>query len=131
MKICDFGLARVFKRTSAGRGDGEGKEGGGDGDGASRPQTPRNGAGAQGGEKGGAMSAPPPPAGGGSSSTAGGGEKKAAGGDKRHPMTSLTKHVVTRWYRAPELILLQDYTTAVDVWAVGCIFAELLSMQVR
>eukprot|EP00968_Pinguiococcus_pyrenoidosus_P026065 scaffold7052_cov254-Pinguiococcus_pyrenoidosus.AAC.70 len=41
----------------------------------------------------------------------------------------LTKHVVTRWYRAPELILLQDYTAAVDVWAVGCIFAELLSMQ--
>ena len=41
----------------------------------------------------------------------------------------LTKHVVTRWYRAPELILLQDYTKAVDMWALGCIFAELLSMQ--
>ncbi len=41
----------------------------------------------------------------------------------------LTKHVVTRWYRAPELILLQDYTQAVDVWSLGCIFAELLSMQ--
>lgn len=41
----------------------------------------------------------------------------------------LTKHVVTRWYRAPELILLQDYSFAVDVWSVGCIFAELLSMQ--
>jgi serine/threonine protein kinase len=76
------------------------------------------------------MSAPSAP-GGGSSSAAGGDEKKAADGGKRHPMTSLTKHVVTRWYRAPELILLQDYTTAVDVWAVGCIFAELLSMQVR
>eukprot|EP00607_Mallomonas_marina_P001977 CAMPEP_0182427044 /NCGR_PEP_ID=MMETSP1167-20130531/13545_1 /TAXON_ID=2988 /ORGANISM="Mallomonas Sp, Strain CCMP3275" /LENGTH=562 /DNA_ID=CAMNT_0024608865 /DNA_START=90 /DNA_END=1778 /DNA_ORIENTATION=+ len=41
----------------------------------------------------------------------------------------LTRHVVTRWYRAPELILLQDYTAAVDVWALGCVFAELLSMQ--
>jgi mitogen-activated protein kinase 1/3 len=41
----------------------------------------------------------------------------------------LTKHVVTRWYRAPELILVQPYTTAVDVWSLGCILAELLSMQ--
>lgn len=43
----------------------------------------------------------------------------------------LTKHVVTRWYRAPELILLQDYDFSVDMWSVGCIFAELLSMQVE
>lgn len=43
----------------------------------------------------------------------------------------LTKHVVTRWYRAPELILLQDYSFAVDMWSIGCIFAELLSMQVE
>jgi mitogen-activated protein kinase 1/3 len=41
----------------------------------------------------------------------------------------LTKHVVTRWYRAPELILIQPYTSAVDIWSLGCIFAELLSMQ--
>lgn len=41
----------------------------------------------------------------------------------------LTKHVVTRWYRAPELILIQPYSSAVDIWSVGCIFAELLSMQ--
>jgi mitogen-activated protein kinase 1/3 len=40
---------------------------------------------------------------------------------------NLTRHVVTRWYRAPELILLQkDYTEAIDVWSVGCIYAELL-----
>mmetsp|Transcript_20110 Transcript_20110/g.36385 ORF Transcript_20110/g.36385 Transcript_20110/m.36385 type:complete len:450 (+) Transcript_20110:72-1421(+) len=44
---------------------------------------------------------------------------------KRH----LTGHVVTRWYRAPELILLQDnYTQAIDVWSIGCIYAELLNM---
>ena len=36
---------------------------------------------------------------------------------------------MTRWYRAPELILIQPYTSAVDIWSLGCIFAELLSMQ--
>ena len=41
----------------------------------------------------------------------------------------LTKHVCTRWYRAPELILLSEYGSAVDVWSVGCIFAELLGMM--
>ena len=42
----------------------------------------------------------------------------------------LTGHVVTRWYRAPELILLEkDYGTAVDMWSIGCIFAELLGMM--
>jgi mitogen-activated protein kinase 1/3 len=42
---------------------------------------------------------------------------------------NLTRHVVTRWYRAPELILLQGhYTEAIDVWSVGCIYAELLGM---
>lgn len=39
----------------------------------------------------------------------------------------LTHHVATRWYRAPELILLQEnYTQAVDMWSVGCILAELV-----
>ena len=37
---------------------------------------------------------------------------------------------MTRWYRAPELILGNvKYTAAVDVWSVGCIFAELLNME--
>lgn len=41
----------------------------------------------------------------------------------------LTGHVVTRWYRAPELILLEkDYTAAIDIWSIGCIFAELMNM---
>ena len=41
--------------------------------------------------------------------------------------TQLTKHVVTRWYRAPELMLLaSEYSGAIDVWSMGCIFAELL-----
>jgi mitogen-activated protein kinase 1/3 len=42
----------------------------------------------------------------------------------------MTAHVVTRWYRAPELILLQHgYTEAIDIWSIGCIFAELMQMQ--
>jgi len=42
----------------------------------------------------------------------------------------LTGHVVTRWYRAPELIVLEkDYGEPIDVWAMGCIFAELLTMM--
>jgi mitogen-activated protein kinase 1/3 len=42
---------------------------------------------------------------------------------------AMTAHVVTRWYRAPEVILLQKgYDEAIDMWSVGCIFAELLQM---
>lgn len=48
---------------------------------------------------------------------------------RRKMKRSLTGHVVTRWYRAPELILLEkSYGEAIDVWAVGCIFGELLTM---
>lgn len=49
---------------------------------------------------------------------------------KSKQQKQLTKHVVTRWYRAPEVILAQDsYTYKIDIWSVGCIFAELLSMM--
>jgi len=38
----------------------------------------------------------------------------------------LTEYVVTRWYRAPEVMYsVQDYTYQIDVWALGCILAEL------
>jgi mitogen-activated protein kinase 1/3 len=47
-------------------------------------------------------------------------------------MKEMTGHVVTRWYRAPELILVErEYTTAIDVWSIGCIFAELQSLLKR
>jgi len=40
---------------------------------------------------------------------------------------SKTTYVVTRWYRAPEVILkASEYTKAIDIWSIGCIFAELL-----
>ncbi|KAJ3685928.1 hypothetical protein LUZ61_015092 [Rhynchospora tenuis] len=39
----------------------------------------------------------------------------------------MTEYVVTRWYRAPEVLLCCDkYNTAIDIWSVGCILAELL-----
>ena len=49
---------------------------------------------------------------------------------RKNMKRELTGHVVTRWYRAPELILLEkDYGPAIDMWSVGCIFAELLGMM--
>jgi len=41
--------------------------------------------------------------------------------------SNLTPGVTTLWYRAPEILMSDPkYTTAVDMWAVGCIFAELV-----
>ncbi|RWR84177.1 cyclin-dependent kinase E-1-like protein isoform X1 [Cinnamomum micranthum f. kanehirae] len=48
------------------------------------------------------------------------------------PLKPLSENgvVVTIWYRAPELLLGgKHYTSAVDMWAVGCIFAELLTLK--
>ena len=40
--------------------------------------------------------------------------------------TELEKVVVTLWYRAPELLLgCKSYTPAIDLWAIGCIFAKV------
>lgn len=47
-----------------------------------------------------------------------------------HSLYSGDKVVVTIWYRAPELLLgARHYTPAIDMWALGCIFAELLSLR--
>jgi serine/threonine-protein kinase BUR1 len=46
------------------------------------------------------------------------------GGEAKREYTSL---VVTRWYRPPELLMhLKKYTTAIDMWGVGCVFGEML-----
>lgn len=42
------------------------------------------------------------------------------------PIKTYTHEVVTLWYRAPEILLGQkQYSTSVDLWSTGCIFAEM------
>ncbi|KAF7137624.1 hypothetical protein RHSIM_Rhsim07G0011800 [Rhododendron simsii] len=42
----------------------------------------------------------------------------------------MTEYVVTRWYRAPELLLnCSEYTAAIDIWSVGCILGEVMTRQ--
>ncbi|KAI8891481.1 Pkinase-domain-containing protein [Backusella circina FSU 941] len=44
---------------------------------------------------------------------------------------NMTHYVVTRWYRAPEIMLSgNSYDQSIDMWSVGCIFAELLGGKV-
>ena len=43
------------------------------------------------------------------------------------PVRTYTHEVVTLWYRAPEILLgLKQYSTPVDMWSIGCIFAEMI-----
>ncbi len=44
-----------------------------------------------------------------------------------HPPKKFTSEVITLWYRPPEILMgLKDYNTAVDIWSIGCIFAEMM-----
>jgi len=46
------------------------------------------------------------------------------------PLKPYTQPVVTQWYRAPELLLgVEKYSTAIDVWSLGCIFAEIITKE--
>ncbi|TVU29382.1 hypothetical protein EJB05_20946 [Eragrostis curvula] len=46
------------------------------------------------------------------------------------PLKPYTQPVVTLWYRAPELLLgAKEYSTAIDMWSLGCIMAELLTKK--
>lgn len=46
------------------------------------------------------------------------------------PIRTYTHEVVTLWYRAPEILLgTRKYACAVDVWSIGCIFAELVTRR--
>ncbi|XP_020638504.2 cyclin-dependent kinase 2 isoform X1 [Pogona vitticeps] len=46
------------------------------------------------------------------------------------PVRTYTHEVVTLWYRAPEILLgCKYYSTAVDIWSLGCIFAEMLTRR--
>uniref|UniRef100_A0A803VZJ4 mitogen-activated protein kinase n=1 Tax=Ficedula albicollis TaxID=59894 RepID=A0A803VZJ4_FICAL len=58
------------------------------------------------------------------------GMARGLGADPRQAKAFLTEYVATRWYRAPELLLsLHRYTRAIDMWSVGCIFAEMLGRR--
>jgi len=46
------------------------------------------------------------------------------------PLRPLTNEVVTIWYRAPELLLgATEYSIAVDMWSIGCIFFEIVKLH--
>ncbi len=46
------------------------------------------------------------------------------------PKRNYTNRVVTLWYRCPELLLgSEKYTPAIDMWSIGCCFAELLTLH--
>lgn len=46
------------------------------------------------------------------------------------PLRSYTHEVVTLWYKAPEVLLgAKIYTTSVDIWSIGCIYAEMVTIS--
>ena len=50
--------------------------------------------------------------------------------DRKKMKRELSPHVVTRWYRSPELILMEkDYGKKIDVWSIGALFAEMMIMR--
>uniref|UniRef100_A0A7S3GB87 Mitogen-activated protein kinase n=1 Tax=Palpitomonas bilix TaxID=652834 RepID=A0A7S3GB87_9EUKA len=49
--------------------------------------------------------------------------------DERENPASMTMYVITRWWRPPELLWEPQYTSAVDIWSVGCIMAELYNRK--
>ncbi len=46
------------------------------------------------------------------------------------PVRTYTHEVVTLWYRAPEILLgSRRYSTPIDIWSIGCIFAEMTMLR--
>jgi cyclin-dependent kinase len=46
------------------------------------------------------------------------------------PVKNYTNEVVTLWYRAPDILLgSKNYSTSIDIWSIGCIFAELVNLK--
>ena len=44
------------------------------------------------------------------------------------PMGKMTHEIITLWYRPPEVLLgIENYTTKVDSWSIGCIMAEMIN----
>lgn len=51
--------------------------------------------------------------------------------EEPNPSKAMTQEVVTQYYRAPEILMgAKHYTNGVDMWSVGCIFAELLGRRI-
>ena len=46
------------------------------------------------------------------------------------PMGKMTHEIITLWYRPPEVLLgIDNYTTKVDSWSIGCIMAEMITRK--
>lgn len=46
---------------------------------------------------------------------------------KKKTIQTMTDYVMTRWYRAPEVLLgMLEYQRSVDIWSTGCVFAEMI-----
>lgn len=46
------------------------------------------------------------------------------------PLRQYTHEVITLWYRAPEILMgSKHYSTPVDLWSIGCIFAEMVNQK--
>jgi len=46
------------------------------------------------------------------------------------PLRVYTHEVITLWYRSPEILLgMKNYSTGVDIWSIGCIFAEMVTRK--
>lgn len=46
------------------------------------------------------------------------------------PVRPYSEEVVTLWYRAPEILLgSMEYCTPIDIWAIGCIFTEMVTKK--
>ena len=46
------------------------------------------------------------------------------------PVRPYSREVVTLWYRAPEILLgATEYSTGIDIWAIGCIFVEMVTKK--
>ena len=44
------------------------------------------------------------------------------------PVKNFTHEVVTLWYRPPDVLLgSKNYTSTIDIWSIGCIFAEMVN----
>jgi serine/threonine protein kinase len=50
--------------------------------------------------------------------------------DGKNNISLVLVQVITLWYRAPEILLgSKHYSTSVDMWSVGCIFAEMVTLR--